>query len=312
MMLFDPGGVKAIKMLFLLVVIMLFSSFVAISPAVYNFPMKAIIIRTVWMDQYDVEMQIADMVVKVNMNNSMKLCIFKKRAIAWHSYTTASTKVNAQSLVTYSGWGTWAALSSCICLEGIWHSRLWLSASPRRSGWGSCRCELSGSSPWGPAPWLHLCGDKQTPTWLILSKHESPNLERRQSCRSPYWNHLFSPRAGLVSFISDLVLLTGERYKLSGTTVDPDPGNWVYTCSHLVSFARHILLLNHVINLNPPAQDTAQNPPIRTYSTPPQSNHDTILHNGLRAKEFHKHSHGMGTLKMQYFADMIFSCYETG
>lgn len=70
---------KAIKILFLLVVIMLFRSLVAISPAAYNFPMKAIIIRTVWMDQYDVEMQIADMVLKVKMNNHMKPFAFSRR-----------------------------------------------------------------------------------------------------------------------------------------------------------------------------------------------------------------------------------------
>lgn len=73
---------KAIKILFLLVVIMLSRSLVAISPAAYNFPMKAIIIRTVWMDQYDVEMQMAHMVLQVRMNNHMKLFAFSRR---WES-----------------------------------------------------------------------------------------------------------------------------------------------------------------------------------------------------------------------------------
>lgn len=77
-------GMKAIKIPFLLVVIMLFSSLVAISPAAYNFPVKAIIIRTVWMDQYDVEMQIADMLLKVTMNNHMKLYTFSRRRVSLH------------------------------------------------------------------------------------------------------------------------------------------------------------------------------------------------------------------------------------
>lgn len=34
------------------------------------------------MDQYDAEMQIADVVLKVNMNNHMNACIFKKTGIA--------------------------------------------------------------------------------------------------------------------------------------------------------------------------------------------------------------------------------------
>lgn len=113
--------------------------------------------------------------------------------------TFTCRELDAQSLLTYSGWGTWAALFSCICLEGTWRSRLWLSASPRRSGWGSCRCELSDSNPWGPAPWLHLGGEKKTqmPVWLIPSPCESPSLMQSQRWRSLPWDkHLFSPGVG--------------------------------------------------------------------------------------------------------------------
>lgn len=36
------------------------------------------------MDQYDVEMQIADMLLKVTMNNHMKLYTFSRRRVSLH------------------------------------------------------------------------------------------------------------------------------------------------------------------------------------------------------------------------------------
>lgn len=90
-----------------------------------------------------------------------------KLEISWHSRTSGGSELDssvrncAQHHVTYLEWGTWAALFSCTHLEGTWRSRPWLSASPHHSGWGSCRCGWSGSSPGGPVPWPRLWGDTQ-------------------------------------------------------------------------------------------------------------------------------------------------------
>lgn len=147
---------------------MLFSSLVAISYAAYNFPKRAVIIRAVWMAcmmwkwRLGGEGQLKeDFSQWINAENCF--CIRMKLDISWHLNATRwsqQTVNRAQPVSTHWGWGTWAALFFCTHLEETWRSRPLLSASPRRSGWGSCRCGWSGSSPADPAPWPHLGGGK--------------------------------------------------------------------------------------------------------------------------------------------------------
>lgn len=105
-------------------------------------------------------------------------------------------------------------------------------------------------------------------------------------------NIYFLPRVRLLSFLSDLVLMMGERCKLVLGRITVLTPTRVIDCIHVVSWS-HLLGTNFSKprdQLKPPAHDTAQHPPIRTYSTAPKSSHDTILHNVLQVQEFHGQS----------------------
>lgn len=125
-------------------------------------PMRAVIIRTVWMSLYNVEMKIwwwrstGWRFLEMNTWNCfIFLLLFvvlfftsghKMHDLLTFVLLTFPVRKSSACFVTYWESGTWAALSVCKCLGGTWRSRPWLSAFPRRFGWGFCRYEWSGSS----------------------------------------------------------------------------------------------------------------------------------------------------------------------
>lgn len=133
---------------------MLFSSLLAISQAVYNLPHEGCNYRNSVNGPVRLEMQTQQWRSKwINTWNFLHL--HKNRYLLTFpgDWRQPPGRLDAP---TYWGWGTWAGLFFCTHLGGTWRSRLWLFASPRRSGWGSCRFVWSGSSRGGPAPWPRL------------------------------------------------------------------------------------------------------------------------------------------------------------